>query len=656
MRARTVSLAAIIAFSTAATLPLTVSAHALPQSSIPAEGSSVQQSPPDVVITFGEPPDPNLSTITVVNISGTNVDAGPTVHLPGAALELETPLKPDLPAGVYTVTWKTVSSVDGHLATGSYAFGIGVAADAVPKPSPASSAAAPPSLVAVFMRLVLFTGVIVVLGAVVLGAFAFGAPTLAMRRVIAAGAVAALVGTLGVMGAQVVAAGVTLPNLFGSTLGRSLVERGIPAVVLLGAGMVLLRGWHPRLTGIVAGASAVVAMGVDVLSSHANAESPMALNVMAQWLHIGAVGVWIGGLVALLFSVMGTPSEPKAHAARRLSTLAGIGLAVVAATGVFRAVIEVQTWSNLVSTAFGALVVLKIALILVLAGLGAVNRYRNIPRVPHALRSLRRIVTTEVLVAFGALTVAAALVNVAPPAEYGVSAATRQPASVVVSGSDFATTVRVRLVITPGTAGFNTFNLRVTDYDTGAAVGASRVTMQLTQPLRPNLGSSTLVLQKQRDGSFQGRGGNVSLAGIWEAAVIVENGDRSTEVHLQFATGGPAPVVTSSRFNGLPLTLFTVQLGMGRSAQVYIDPNTAGAVEFHVTYFAGFGELQVSDAIIGETVPGGMPTILVARRFDPTGHFIADATIPAGRTRFDLIATLPGGEVLSTYMIITPGS
>ena len=50
-----------------------------------------------------------------------------------------------------------------------------------------------------------------------------------------------------------------------------------------------------------------------------------------------------------------------------------------------------------------------------------------------------------------------------------------------------------------------------------------------------------------------------------------------------------------------------------------------------------------------------MPTILVSRRVDPIGHFVADATIPPGATRYDIIATTQTGVAISTYVTITPG-
>ena len=212
--------------------------------------------------------------------------------------------------------------------------------------------------------------------------------------------------------------------------------------------------------------------------------------------------------------------------------------------------------------------------------------------------------------------------------------------------------------MSPGRAGFNEFRLRVADYDTGATVKATSVQLEFAQPLRPQLGQSTLTLRRQSDGTFAARGGNLAIAGIWEVAVIIENAQRSAEVHLELTTITPAPIVVAARFSGLP-TLYSIQLQSGWLAQVYIDPDKAGADEFHVTFFTSSNEtseIQIATTTIGMTPPGGTPTILVSRRLDPIGHFVADATVPAGATRYDIIATTATGVAVATYVTITPGS
>ena len=99
-------------------------AHALPQSSNPTPGATLSIPPATVTITFGERPDPKLSAINVLDSNGAPVTAGPTTASGSDPLTLEVPLRP-LTGGVYTVAWRTVSAIDGHRATGSFAFGLG---------------------------------------------------------------------------------------------------------------------------------------------------------------------------------------------------------------------------------------------------------------------------------------------------------------------------------------------------------------------------------------------------------------------------------------------------------------------------------------------------------------------------------------------------
>lgn len=654
IRGRLLLAALSLAVAAAVELPLTASAHALPQRSSPAAGSSVPQPPSQVSIVFGETPDPSLSSVSVVDSSGTDVDAGRSATVPGQPVALEVPLRPHLPNGVYTVSWRTVSAVDGHLAAGSFAFGVGVAADKVPATS--SSTGTAPGVLAIAARTLLFAGLIVVTGAVVLGFFAFGTVPRPLRHVIAAGAAITDVGTLGVVGAQMAAAGVTPTTLLESSLGRSLIARGLPALVLSVGAASLSRGRRIGLSSTLLGVAALVAMVVDVVNSHAAAQSPIPLNELAQWLHIVAVAVWIGGLVALVVILVTTPAEEKIRTARRLSTLAGIGLVVVAATGVFRAVIEVQTWGSLVSTAFGVLVLIKAGLLLVLAALGALNRFRNLPRLPRTLRSLRRLATTEIVIGLATVAVAAALVNVAPPAEYASAQGPSKRSSVVLSESDYATTIKMRLTVTPGLAGFNTFTADVTAYDTGAPVPASSVLLQFTQPFRPSLGTSTLTLSRQADGSYSARGSNVSLNGVWEIAAIVQGAQQSAEVHLQLVTTEPTPAVqVVKEGSGLP-TLYTVQMTPQISAQVYLDPDKPGPSTFHITFFDAKGnEASIPRTAVGMTPSSGSPVLLATRPLDNVGHYVADATVRAEPTRFDVLATTASGQSISTYLWITPG-
>src|SRR2546426_6828867 len=119
-------------------------AHALLASSQPAAGSNLSSAPTEVVLTFAEAPDPKLSSVQVLSSTGTSVTTGPATGVAGSPTKLRVGLKA-LQPGVYTVAWTTVSSVDGHLARGSFAFGVGATPPSEGGESPEGGRSAPGS-------------------------------------------------------------------------------------------------------------------------------------------------------------------------------------------------------------------------------------------------------------------------------------------------------------------------------------------------------------------------------------------------------------------------------------------------------------------------------------------------------------------------------
>jgi copper transport protein len=80
-------------------------AHALLAESAPADGTTVDKAPPEVVLTFTESLDPLLTVIHVLDSSGNRVEIGRT-EVPGLPTKARVPLGP-LPEGTYTITWRT---------------------------------------------------------------------------------------------------------------------------------------------------------------------------------------------------------------------------------------------------------------------------------------------------------------------------------------------------------------------------------------------------------------------------------------------------------------------------------------------------------------------------------------------------------------------
>jgi copper transport protein len=637
-------------------------AHALPQSSSPSPGASLSTSPVRVTITFGERPDPKLSTINVFDSSGKPVTAGPTTTSSGDPLTLEVPLGP-LVDGVYTVAWRTVSAVDGHRASGSFAFGV----RATPPVSGGSSSAVAqtsssgPSPAATAGRWLMYLGLLVLLGVSFFGAVVARVPPPFVGRLLAGAWVLAAVGTAAVVVDELAEAGVDVGQVSGTSFGPVIVERVVPLVV---AGLAILIGVRrfarDRMVLTIVALAAAGALLADVLASHAAAGQHPAVDVAIQSIHVGAVGLWMGGLVGLLVTLRHrTPDGDTARAAKRFSWVATIGIAAVAVSGLIRGISEVGTTDALFSTDFGRLLIGKTALLAALAALGAVNHFRNVPAAGRVLTGLRRVGSVEIVIGATVVLLAAALVNVAPPASIAASgptpAASPSQQPIVVSGSDFGTSVRLRLEVTPGLTGFNTFRAIVTDYDTAAPVAADGVTLRFSVPARSDIGSSRLDLAPVGAGVFSATGGNLSIDGTWQIIALVARGTSSVEVPLAVVAQATRPDVDVNRVAGIP-TIYTVHLTAGRTVQVYLDPDRPGQNDVHVTFFDASGsELPATNIGLSVTTGTSAPRQLTVRTLEP-GHVVATLTAQDLPQVLAIVGTAPGGEALQAQLVVTPGS
>jgi copper transport protein len=623
------------------------SAHAVLVSSVPADGAALSQAPSEVSITFTESPDPALSSILVLDSAGRAFQSGKATAAAGQPDVLRVGLK-ELPKDVYTVSWRVVSQADGHLTAGAFAFGVGATPGALPSPKAASTPK--PSALSVGARLIFYAGLVLLLGASWVGAFVLEERSGALQRILPFGAAATGTGIAAIALDQVRVTGVSLKDFLSTSIGRSLLIHFTPFVFLVAAVVYASRfKRNPKAGFIAAGALTGLEMLAHVVTGHAAAGSWAWAKVTVQWVHFAAVGAWLGGLAALLVVIRGAPGAAKALAVKRYSFVAGICLALVAGTGIWRAVDQVGSLGKLITTGFGELVLVKSALLLALAGLGAVNRYRNVPAARKALSGLRRTGSAELAVAAGVLGVTGVLVGLAP-AKYSKPPA--PPSVVAATGADFATTVRVHLEARPGLPGPNRFRLRVADYDRGTPVDANRVSLRFEFPARPDVGGSAIDLQPTSAGVYEGSGSNLSLDGRWRVTALIERGAASVEVPLRIQTKSSPEQISVSRAGGQP-TLYTVALSGKRSVQIYLDPEHAGPSQFHATFFDSSGNgLPVEDETLTATPPSGDPFALAPRKLD-IGHFVADVPLTKGEWRFDVTATAGDGEQLAAYVNVT---
>jgi copper transport protein len=522
-------------------------AHGSLRASEPAGGASLRRPPHAVTLTFTEAPDVALSSIRVLDAAGRAVAGGRPERVPGRPLDLRVPLH-GLRDGTYTVSWRTISAVDGHPTAGTFAFGVGAGGAVLPPPAQAVAAARatpPPSPLAVAGRWAYYWGLVLLLGAAASGLLVFdrrlpGGP----GPLLGLAVVAAAAGLASMVAAALADADVSLPRLLGSTTGVWLAWRAVMLAAAAGAAVgLLLAGPGKARPLVVLGLAAAGGMLVHALAGHAAGPSSLRLlNLAAQWAHLLAVGIWIGGLAWLLAGLRGQARTDRRAVAVRFSKLAGASLAVVVVTGLARSLDELGGLRALLDSGFGRALGVKLALFAGLLVLGALNRYRLVPalQVPAGRRAagrLRRSVRGELWLAAGVL-LAAALLSELPPgasggAVVGSDPAASPPMALRATGNDYATSVRVTLTVSPGAAGPNRFQAAVSDYDTGDPLPARRVELTGTPKAQPGLAGARLKLVKGADGSWQGTGPLLSVGGRWNLVTIVEAAGGGVSVPLE---------------------------------------------------------------------------------------------------------------------------
>ncbi len=634
---RTTARAALVALAVVIGLALgpaqVAEAHGVLRASDPGAGAVVDQSPAAITLSFTEAPELGFSSVKVLDGTGRSFGAGALQPVAGDPETLVQPLQ-TLPKGVYTVSWRIVSRVDGHLTAGSFAFG--VQTPVTPDATAAAEGASLPgnrSVSAVGGRVLLYAGLACLLGTAWVGALLFRERRPGLVVLLGAGWVAAAVGVFAVGLAQRSTTGASLGVFLQSHLGRSVLWR-LDGLVVAAGGVALAVGWRrwrPGLALVAAGTLGTIVAHVE--SGHAAAASPAWLAIGLQAVHVVAMAVWLGGLAALLAG-FGRGQDPAAErAARTFSAVAVAAVGALAVTGVLRAINEVDGWGPLVDSTYGRLVLVKALLLVAIAGLGAVNRYRHVPAAGRSLTGLRRVGTAEVAVAVVVFVLTGFLTTSAPPATAKVT-----ESAVTVTTSDFGTTVRVRLTASPGQAGQNRFTLRLTDYDTGEPVAATRVTARFALPADSRVSPSTLDLPATSAGTYAATGTNLTLPGRWRVTLVVERGADSLELGVDLVTRTPPGLVTVTP--GQP-TIYSVALGQGRTVQVYADPEAPGPTELHATFFSAAGaEEPVDGATV--TTDGATTT---PRRLGP-GHFVAAVDAPAGAWAVEVTGITPGGDYL----------
>lgn len=662
-------LPALLILAALSTRPATVWAHATLVRSAPGQNAVLAVAPTQIRLWFSEPIDPTARALEVRGPDGRRIDVGRA----SVAQDNDSEMVGAIHAvrnGTYVVRWKVISA-DTHVVSDTFEFSVGA-------PSPVFDPGAGASA--------MFTATTAVLAAagrwatLLGGALAF-APGLLWWRILSA-ATADLEPDrrrrawrrslrIAGWGAALIAAAIpvsliaqmaalssswpealgvaTFAQAFDTRLGALFTVRILAALTVYLAGSILLYAGPPAAETdgrpprwlIVQSSAGALALLSSALAGHAATTDPAALSLVLDWLHLAAMGAWVGGLVTLVavlrITLARRDGETEAERAAlrwrilarvlpRFSALAAGCVVVLGATGLYSALRNVGAPDQLLTTTYGRALLIKLGLlVVVLAGAG-INLLALGPAVARTARGERPrasdlwplllpLLRVEAALLAAILGAAGVLTSVAPARQEAARVGSVPPAvtvaSVVAGGPHivFAGHARFTLItaaIAPS-AGPSQLAVGMVDSENAGVAGTVRVAVY------PPVGSALAIVRaplaaQAARGQFAG---TLDLAsrGIWRIELDA------------IPRGGPAVHLTYTM--ELPLRSGTALL---RRADRAMD--------------------RLHAAVMDQLVTAGQPGVPFSWQFQAPDreHFVSPHNIESWRIGRTQINRLPTGH------------
>jgi copper transport protein len=442
--------------------PVRAWAHAHLRRSEPAAGSRIIASPQLIRLWFSEQPELTMTFVSLKDATGRAFAVGTPANDQGDALGVSFRVADSLPPGRYTVTWRTAAS-DGHLSRGSFSFFVSTEAPAsTERPAPQAGAVttvtpngiassrdgneeevdAASSLPNSLARAFSFVGLLALIGATTFRTLVLPRargldPDLAVRmerRAAILGLAASVLVILtalarillesemmsGVPGMQAMSmTDMTMHTRWGFALQLELATALVALISFAFATRRSRRAWS------VASISAIVLAVTPALAGHAAANPRFtSLLIGSDFLHVLGGASWLGSLLCVM--LIGVPISFTLEGAERwqrvaalvnaFSPVALLSAGIVVVSGVIASWVHVQHLAALWRTAYGQVLLGKLALVALTLMMGAYNFRRVQPQLvrQEGTTRLRQSAALELSLGFLILLVTGFLTGISP--------------------------------------------------------------------------------------------------------------------------------------------------------------------------------------------------------------------------------------------------
>ena len=374
----------------------TVSAHAYITNSTPNENEILETAPKNVYIEFNEKIQTGFTILNVLNSSGERVDQKNVKIDPKTEKSMTVDLQPDLPNDIYTVEWRVVSA-DGHSVSGMIPFSIGELPEGTAFPTQQEDGNMFTFISTMINKGFLYIGFSLYMGILLFYLIWYKGKKLSnslkkRTKTVSITAIALL--AISIISSifiqtQSYAGGGLLASLSISNLLETLkstkegtiwILQTILLVILYLSHLYIwkMETYTDRKRLTIPGLAFLGIMLSKAFLGHPSSSPYETVAILFDFTHLVAASIWLGGmLVILLFLREGIfASEGEGHdlywsSMERYSLWALFSVAALCISGAINASLLIPDFHSLVSTTYGKVLLIKVALLVFMLIFGA---------------------------------------------------------------------------------------------------------------------------------------------------------------------------------------------------------------------------------------------------------------------------------------------
>ncbi|AJM91620.1 virginiamycin B lyase family protein [Nitrosopumilus piranensis] len=538
-------------------------AHPFTEETIPSLTSNAPAGTTEVIVYFSEPIDINFSELRVFDTNGNQIDNKDTSYYEGELSLIVT--TPPLEDGVYTASTKVLSKVDGHLVPDAFLFAVG---DVVIDPS-LLDVKQPSELVFLPEAGARFPGLVgqtIVLGAVIASLIIWGTQNKQLIReeldkiekfhhgkfmsITGIGLVLIFISNILMIAVQSVRLGVSPLDAIQTDFGITWVMRMSITIILLGIWFWLDRSRSlskknqiPMLGAMLALIATSSLIGHGAASGHTPA-------LILDYIHNLVSGVWIGGIIYFVFTLLPTFSQLKESQREKMSLvmIPRFSIAFIISVGVVIITGPTLMWflesdiGLITESIYGQLIILKIAIASVIIGFGGFFQLKLQKNAEKELQSgkisihkkLKKSLKVDAVLGIMLLGVVSLLINGTLPA----GEIQKIDAQEIVYGFktiEFTENTKFDIDISPFASGSNTILVKVSDFEGNPLYDSNQLKVKISNPSKSispiEIPMEIIKQEENKPIEFQGEL-TFGFSGEWLVEVEAQRTENANESKL----------------------------------------------------------------------------------------------------------------------------